>query len=296
MWLIAMPISPIWGSFVIGGVLLCRAVDDPARARRWKPVLVCALAFLAAISSVASYSRNRAWKDGVTLWDDVLRKFPSSALSLNNRRLAKWSIKDFPGAREDLTKPSRWTRIMFWPTNDLGMLKFNSGEYQGAIQEYERAIRANPKDALAYFNRAVVRENLKDYREAIQDYTARGAGEPAICRSVHEPGECGKQAGTPPGGPSDLNRAIELAPHDEKAYLNRGLTKEALQDFTGAMQDYAKAIGLGPDQPTPYYHRGNAKAALKDYQAAIEAYNQAIRLDPAYAIAYHNHAAMPEGH
>ena len=45
------------------------------------------------------------------------------------------------------------------------------GEHESAIQDYTEAVRINPKNTNAYYNRAVTHNCLGDYRSAVQDYS-----------------------------------------------------------------------------------------------------------------------------
>ena len=51
-----------------------------------------------------------------------------------------------------------------------GLKLFGSGQYNEAIQYFDKAISLNPNDALAYYNRGVVKGYLGQYSEEIQDY------------------------------------------------------------------------------------------------------------------------------
>jgi tetratricopeptide (TPR) repeat protein len=88
------------------------------------------------------------------------------------------------------------------------------GDRQGAIQDYNEAIRLNPKDAFAYTNRGNARADLGDRQGAIQDY----------------------------------NEAIRLNPQFAFAYTNRGSARSALGDKQGAIADYQKAADLARAQ------------------------------------------------
>lgn len=74
-------------------------------------------------------------------------------------------------------------------------------------------------------------------------------------------------------------KVIELEPKNLDAYFYRGLAKNDLGDYSGAIVDYSKIIVLQPDADT-YYNRGNSRYSLKDYVGAQEDYQNAFKLDP----------------
>jgi len=91
-----------------------------------------------------------------------------------------------------------------------GVGKLASGDYQGAINDFNKAIEINPKDADAYYNRGFAKAKLGDYRKAIEDF----------------------------------NKAIEINPKIAEAYYSRGVAKGNLGDYRGAIEDYNKAIEI----------------------------------------------------
>ena len=132
----------------------------------------------------------------------------------------------------------------------LGKAFHQRGEYQQAIERYDRAIELNPQEAGAYNNRGII----KGHHGAIADFS----------------------------------NAIELNPQFAMAYNNRGIAKCALGDHQGAIADCSKAIELDPQEAGAYINRGNAKKASGDLQGAIADYNRAIELNPQSAMAYNN--------
>ena len=51
-----------------------------------------------------------------------------------------------------------------------GVSKVNLRDYKGAIQDYNKAIELNPKNADAYYNRANAKSKLQDYKGSIEDH------------------------------------------------------------------------------------------------------------------------------
>ncbi|MEC4895018.1 MAG: tetratricopeptide repeat protein, partial [Oscillatoria sp. PMC 1050.18] len=51
-----------------------------------------------------------------------------------------------------------------------GNAKFDQGNLDGAIADYNQALQINPKDADAYYNRGVAKRNQGDIKGAREDY------------------------------------------------------------------------------------------------------------------------------
>ena len=87
---------------------------------------------------------------------------------------------------------------------------------------------------------------------------------------------------------TDLNEKIELLdqvisqePKNLDAYFYRGLAKNDLGDYEGAIIDYSKIILIEPDADT-YFNRGNSRFNLKDLQGAKTDYEKAVELDKSF--------------
>ena len=149
-------------------------------------------------------------------------------------------------------------------TNDSffknGLEKNKSGDYTGAILDFDKAIEIDPNYASTYYNRGNSKYSLKDYYGAISDY----------------------------------NKAIQVDSTNVNAYNNRGISKKNLKDYSGAISDYNKAIELDPSNADAYYNRGNSKYSLKDYYGAISDYNKAIQIDPTNVKAYRGRGISKE--
>ena len=87
-----------------------------------------------------------------------------------------------------------------------GVDKYEQGDYQGAIADYNKAIEINLKDAITHTNRGNVKDDLEDYQGAIADYT----------------------------------KVIDMNPQFAPAYSIRGMSKYLLGDLKGACDDARK--------------------------------------------------------
>ena len=123
-----------------------------------------------------------------------------------------------------------------------------------ALAHARKSIELDPNFALAFTNRGVARNGLKDHDGAIKDHS----------------------------------EAIRLDPKNAKAHTNRGVAKNALKDHGGAINDHTEALRIDPTDAKAYYNRGYAKHDLKDFDGAIKDLTKAIGIDPNYAAAYWN--------
>ena len=130
-----------------------------------------------------------------------------------------------------------------------GIEKAKGGDLDGAIADFDRAVKANPKDDAPYYNRAQAKRMKNDAAGAIADYT----------------------------------RAIELGSTNPAAYNNRGNARGETNDWDGAISDYTRAIELKPNYARAYYNRAVAKKAKGDATGAKADFNTAEKLDPELA-------------
>ncbi|HEY9610345.1 tetratricopeptide repeat protein, partial [Allocoleopsis sp.] len=77
---------------------------------------------------------------------------------------------------------------------------------------------------------------------------------------------------------ADYEKAISLNPNSARAFYNRGLTRNRLNQHQSAIQDYSEAIRLQPTFAEAFYNRGLSRFNLKNYKEAIDDLNKAAAL------------------
>jgi formylglycine-generating enzyme required for sulfatase activity/lipoprotein NlpI len=200
--------------------------------------------------------------------------------------------------REALKHDGRLSQAYF----GLGMLFLHEGDYQGAEQEFNKALELKPgyqdaKEILARimagqklrernFPSAVEAEERGDFRAAAYLYTEllesdalAGARFPTFAvydnrANVHL---AQKQY---PAAVTDFNAALELNPDYVPALYNRGSAYSVMGRFDLGVADYTRVIGLEPENASAYFNRGNAYAGMNQYRSAIRDYKKALELKP----------------
>ncbi|MBF0473129.1 MAG: tetratricopeptide repeat protein [Nitrospirae bacterium] len=151
-----------------------------------------------------------------------------------------------------------------------------------------KAIKLNPQDAKAYFDRGVSYGKLGNYQQAINDYNKAIELNPQFANAYVHRGNSYADLHNYQQSISDYNKAIELNPQDVFAYYNRGDSYYFLGNYQQAISDYTKAIELDPQFAIAYDSRGLSYYFLGNYQQAISDYTKAIELNPQFTPAYYN--------
>ena len=172
--------------------------------------------------------------------------------------------------------------------NNKGVALDNLGEYQAAITCYDQAIALKPDDVNAYNNKGTALGNLGEYQAAITCYDQAIALKPNVAKAYNNKGVALVNSGEYQAAIMCYDQAIALQPDDADAYINKGVALYNLGEYQAAITCYDQAIALKPDDAVAYNNKGNALGYLGEHQAAITCYNQAIALKPDDADAYNN--------
>lgn len=120
----------------------------------------------------------------------------------------------------------------------------SEGNYEKAIENFNKEIERESKNYYAWFNKALCNSYIGEYEKSIKDFS----------------------------------QAIELKPDYYKAYLNRALVKRDITDYEGALVDLNRSLEIEIDYAEAYYHRGIINEYLKSYDQACKDLTRANEL------------------
>lgn len=203
-----------------------------------------------------SFTRERCkvWDNSISLWDDMIKKYPVVAMAYDNRGLAKADAKKYDDAIADYNKAIVINKKYCKSYNNMGVAKILSGKHQEAINDFTKAIEIDTGFIAAYQNRAKARQDINDYNNALADYT----------------------------------KLLSLNVKSPEVYGGIGWAKYFLKEYNSSIEYYNKAVSLDPSDPHYLSNRGLSKSELKDYEGAMSDYQKAIASDNKFHTAYFN--------
>lgn len=122
-----------------------------------------------------------------------------------------------------------------------------------ALASYSLAIFLQPSMAKAYINRSLVRGALMDFEGAIQDLDKALSLEPKNESALINRGVTYASLNKPRQALDDLNKAIAINPKLADAYRNRGIVRHLTNEKVEACKDWRQAGRLGSDEAKQWF-------------------------------------------
>lgn len=126
-------------------------------------------------------------------------------------------------------------------------------DYSSSMNDLQKAIDLNGKNALIYFSRANCRLKMADLIEQIK-----------------------------------LSSDLIKVPLKNDPKQNSQTVTETSTDYTDVLNDYANCLQINPQFPYAYYNQAFVKCKMRDYEGALADLNKSIEIENDFAEAYFN--------
>lgn len=191
---------------------------------KYKQVLMVSGIMVLLVFSYLSHQRTKVWQNSLTLWTDVIQKYPDSPAGYMNRGQYYSEHNALPDALRDYSRAIT-VRPNALAYSNRGNIYARMKEFDNAIEDYTNAIKIKSEDVKTYLNMGLVYYYKKDYHAAIKNY----------------------------------NMAIKLNPDNGIGYINRSLAYDVINKRTNALQDALSAQKLGQKVNEEYLLRLKGK-------------------------------------
>src|SRR5579864_5756246 len=150
-----------------------------------------------------------------------------------------------------LKPPSHPDSIEAARHNNLGSAYMNQQLFEKGLKEFQQALAADPKFAIARVNEGVAYLNLQKVDEA----------------------------------KASLEEALKQDPKNPNAWYSLGLLAKNTGDAQAAIEAFKHVIEIDPNDADTWYFLGTAYVQAKQFPQAIDAFEHALKINPLHASA-----------
>ena len=211
--------------------------------------------------------------DGVAAEAELARARQNGAPPADIRHLmahARLLQGDPRGALELASQASPEHRAYAARVTGLALLA--SGDQLAAMQAFDRAVAADPRNSAVWLDIARFRRSIGDLGPALVATDRAVAANPRDSSALLMRGELTRtQYGLAAAIPW-FDRALEVDPGNLAALLERASTNGDLGRMTAMVADSREALALAPDHPLPYFLQATLAARARMYPLARTLY------------------------
>jgi tetratricopeptide (TPR) repeat protein len=240
---------PYIGLAFLVGMLLNKYLNSS------QSTLIKAIPFvIGIIFGIITFQRTKVWKDGDTLWSDVIKHYPSAATPRANHANYLKAIATLPENR------SRQNELL-----------------QLALNESSEAIKLKPTHVNALENRQNIYVLLNKDSLALADAEMLLRLQPQNSHALFTKGVVYTKFNKPDSALIYFDKSLLIKPDAHNVLNYRGsLLFNNFQRYNEAINDFSKAIAISP-QGEYFYHRslcyyklGDVAKAQADAMTAIQ--------------------------
>lgn len=169
---------------------------------------------IALLFSFITYQQSLVWQNGISLWKNVLIKYPNDPVANKSMADAFVIYKNYDRALVYFKKAIACDSSFAEAYYNMGNMNLKNDHIFQAIIDFSKAVELNPGLVDGYITRGNAKAQLKDFNGAIADYSL----------------------------------AIKRNPSKTEAYINRGSTWFLLNKTKQACSDWQIAANLGSPQ------------------------------------------------
>lgn len=273
------------GLFFVAGIFL----------EKTGPLLRNSLMILVALLFGAlTLKQIGVWKNGITLFENCVRKTPESSLCQCNLAYSELLSYKFENAVLHYTEGLRYDSNAVEAYNGRGQAYFNLKKVPEALSDFNNAISSGLSSPKLFFNRGRCLVILGRPQDAIPDLSRSIELEPKSPDTWFYRASAYEKSGNAEAALKDYSEAVRLEPKYFQAYVNRGFLQFNLGHFEEAINDYGAALPYAPAnvQPMVLNNRAGAFLKLGKPEEALADLNKALEISPNYAKGYETRAQV----
>lgn len=243
---------PIIGLGWIAGILITKIKINPA----------VTATLVIVILSVCGLARITVWKSALSLYEDILKKYPDQFIALNSAGVESMFLNEDEKALNYLNKAVDVAPRNYKGFYNRGLLLIKNKKPELAIKSFNESISLYDY-AKAYTGRAAAYYMLGDISKAMNDAKTALIKDPSSARAYFVLGNCYNDLNKLDEAMATYNDCIKLNGEEAEFYFKRAIVFGKQQNFNSCLSDLIVCLQLNPSSYEAYYWKGVAKVNLK---------------------------------
>ncbi len=253
-------------------------LDRPAKATSGRPSrgnCAGAAALLLCSLTVATIKRNEVWRDGGTLWHDVMSKDPTNPRAYMNLGVHLQRVGEYQQAEELIEKAVRMTPADPSAFMLRALFSMEIGRIAAALEDLNRAIDLDGKALHAYYYRGELYRKMGDHEKALADYHSAVKLRPLYTNALYGIAQVLTEIGQDAQLKKTCEKITEINSRDARGYICLGNFFSRQKKHREALDVYRNGTALVPKSTTLWYELGGVYEKLEMYKEAGDAFAQA---------------------
>ncbi len=263
--------------------------------------------------AIQSFTYGKTWSNGVSLWENVLKFYPTSHIALLNYGNALRNQERYADAIKAYEKIDKNSPLYQKMLENRAYAYYMQNNYQQAINDYQELLNFDSSryDIKTYIvNLLLENEQMEIAKKTALQILKQHPQQSEIWNSLgnyyfhrmlidsaiiaytqainikpramyyYNRANVYSQNNYLHLALSDYNRAISLDSLQPDYYLNRAITHYKAKDYLKALSDFNRAIALNPINKNYYVNRATLYVLLNEANLAIADLTKALDIDP----------------
>ena len=251
-----------------------------------------------ALLAWLTWQQTATYISSNVLWETNIQRNPECWIAYKNLGDAFNTSGQTDKAIDQFQKALKYQPSDAMTHNNLGNAFLTERRVDEAVAQFKTALKLQPGDTSAHNNYGNALLENGELNEAIIQFKESLAADPHNAPARNNLANALCKAGDFEGAMTQLRKAIEIDPGDATARSNLGNAYLQAGRITEAIAEFGKALQIQPNDAATHNNLGSALLQRGSFSEAAAEFQKALQLTPNDAKAYYNlgNCLLQEGH
>jgi tetratricopeptide (TPR) repeat protein len=227
--------------------------------------------------------RLKSWERVIEYYSQLIQIRPDYLYAYNNRGSAWLNLGNYQTAIADYDQAIELGATDDYPYYHRGLCHYNLNNQEAAIADFTKTIEITSNNVKSYSLRGQIYYQQKNYPLAIEDFTKEIelVNSEGKVEAYFRRGNAYLDGGKYQEALGDYNEVIQARSDYVWVHRNIGIANYHLQQYDLAIKAFDKVLALEPDYYEAYLNKGLTYSAWENYQEAIRNYTFIVEAEVA---------------